>query len=429
MPHSLKLSPTYSALLTVCAHLSKLLVGFLLLKLVSFYLGAEGLGRLGHFMSLLTILSLLAGGGILSGVIKYVAEYRSQPIKLVGFVSSAASYSLIFSVFLLGLGVIFSRPIAGIIFGEAQFYPYVIALAMAQVGFAFINLVIGVSNGLGQNHIYAKVQIFGSLLALPLCWALVANWGWDGAILGLICSLLMTIFPALFYSFKARLSRLIKISVRADNNFRKLLHFTLMLLASAISFPLVEILIRQHLIVTSGYQEAGLWQAATRLSSAYTGVFSVFLAYWFMPIISAEGSWLRIRQKVMHIMPVIMIVFICGAFIFYYWRGFFIVFILSSDFIGLEDKIHYQLVGDFFKISSYVLGFVAVAKAATKTYIGAEFLQSVTFLFLAMYFEHYFSGVGGVMIGYAFTYFVYFFICLVVFLVFSIRMSNTDNNI
>lgn len=418
----------YSALLTVFAHLSKLLVGFLLLKLVSFYLGAEGLGRLGHFMSLLTILSILAGGGILNGVIKYVAEYRSHPLKLVGFVSSAASYSLIFAVLLFGLGVIFSRPIAEIIFGNTQLYPYIIALALAQVGFAFTNLVIGVGNGLGQNHIYAKIQIIGSLLALPLCWALVANWGLEGAILGLICSLLVTIFPALFYAFKAKLSRFVKVSVRADKNFRKLFHFTLMLLASAIAFPLVEILVRQHLIVTSGYQEAGIWQAATRLSSAYTGLFSVFLAYWFMPIVSAEESWLRIRKKAMRIMPVIMAIFVCGALIFYYWRDVFIVLLLSSDFIRLENIIHYQLIGDFFKISAYVLGFIAVAKAATKLYIGAEFLQSLAFLFFAMYLEQFYSGPEGVMIGYAFTYFIYFLICLIGFLVFSIRMSTVENN-
>lgn len=424
----IKVNSIYSALLTVFAHLSKLLIGFLLLKLVSFYLGAEGLGRLGHFMSLLTILSILAGGGILNGVIKYVAEYRAYPFKLVGFLSSAASYSLIFSLLLFGMGVIFSQSIAGAILGDPQLYPFVIALALAQVGFAFSNLVIGVSNGLGQNHIYAKIQIIGSLLAVPLCWALVASWGLEGAILGLISSLLLTAFPALFYSYKAKLSRLVKFSIQFDNNFRNLLRYTLMLLASAIAFPLVEIFVRQHLISTSGLQDAGIWQAATRLSSAYTGLFSIFLAYWFMPIISAEKSWLRIRRKATRIMPVVMAVFVCGALILYFWRDVLIVILLSSDFVKLESTIHYQLIGDFFKISAYVLGFVAVAKAATKLYIGAEFLQSLMFLFFAMYMEQFYAGVEGVMVGYAFTYFIYFLISLVVFFAYSARMSSIDKH-
>ena len=413
----------YSALLTAFAHFSKLLVGFLLLKLVSFYLGAEGLGRLGHFMSLLTILSILAGGGILNGVIKYVAEYRSHPLKLVGFVSAAASYSLIFAMLLFGLGVIFSRPIAEIIFGDTQLYPYIIALALAQVGFAFTNLVIGVGNGLGQNHIYARIQIVGSLLALPLCWALVANWGVEGAILGLICSLLVTIFPAIFFCLRAQITRHVRMSIPSKSNFKKLFSFTLMLITSAIAFPVVEILVRQHLIDKSGYREAGLWQAATRLSSAYVGLFSVFLAYWFMPIISAEKSWLVIRHQVFRVMLFTAIVFFLGAAVFYAWRAFFITVLLSDDFLYLKDIFIYQLVGDFFKVNAYVIGFVVVAKAVTGIYIGAEFLQSLLFLSFAILLEKLYVGAQGVMMGYSITYFFYFLVCLVVFLVVTRRAS------
>ena len=340
--------------------------------------------------------------------------------------SSAASYSLFFSLLLLGIGIVFAQPIAGAIFGDTQRYPYIIVLALAQVGFAFSNLIIGVSNGLGQNHIYAKIQIIGSLLAVPLCWGMVASWGLEGAVLGLISSLLVTALPALFYCYKAKLRRFVRLSNQIDRNFRKLFRYTLMLLASAIAFPLVEIYVRQHLILTSGFQAAGIWQAATRLSSAYTGLFSILLAYWFMPIISAETSWLKIRRKTINVMFVVMFVFVCGALVLYFWRGIFIVLLLSSDFVELEKIIHYQLIGDFFKISAYVLGFVAVAKASTKIYICAEFLQNFIFLSFAIYWGRFYTGAEGVMVGYAFTYFFYFLISLVVFLICSARMSSME---
>lgn len=404
-----------SAALTVLAHFSKLLVGFFILKLIACYLGAEGLGRLGHFMNLLTILSILAGGGILNGVIKYVAEYRSQPRRLVGFVSSAAGYSITFSVLIFMLGALFSRSIAEVTFGNAQFSPYVIALAVAQVGFAYTNLVIGVSNGLGENHVYAKIQLLGSLLALPVSWWLIACFGLKGAILGLICSLLFTIIPSFFYGFKSRVYRLISVSFPSRDDFRRLFSFTLMLVTSAVAFPLVEIVLRQRLIDFSGYHEAGIWQAATRLSAAYTGLFSVFLAYWFMPIISAEKCWRSIRSKVFRVMPLIMAVFSFGATAFYLWKDFFINAFLSSDFRVLEDVIVYQLVGDFFKIGSYVVGFIAVAKAATRLYICAELIQSLLFISLAIGFGYIYSGAKGVMVGYSIAYFVYFCFSVICF--------------
>jgi len=59
--HALK-----SAALTVLSQVSKIAVGFILIKLIAVYLGASGMGLLGNFMSLVAILSLMAGGGYLT---------------------------------------------------------------------------------------------------------------------------------------------------------------------------------------------------------------------------------------------------------------------------------------------------------------------------------------------------------------------------
>lgn len=98
----------YSALLTGCAQLSKVLAGFVLLKMIAYYLGAAGLGALGNFMSLTTIVSMLAGGGVTNGVIKYVAEYKGAKKKLSEFVNSAVVYSCIASLVIMILGMSFS---------------------------------------------------------------------------------------------------------------------------------------------------------------------------------------------------------------------------------------------------------------------------------------------------------------------------------
>ena len=84
-----------SAALTVASQTSKIAVGFILIKLIAVYLGAGGMGLLGNFMSLVAMLSLMAGGGISNGVIKYVAEYKKQPRRLAEFIGSAKLYSLL----------------------------------------------------------------------------------------------------------------------------------------------------------------------------------------------------------------------------------------------------------------------------------------------------------------------------------------------
>lgn len=415
-----------SGLLTVAAHFSKMIMGFILLKLIAYYLGAEGLGQLGHFMSLLTMLSVIAGGGIVHGVIKYTAEYKNRPIKLFRFASSAACYTLYFSIFIFIVCAIFSRLLAEFILGRQDFYIYIIALAIAQFGFAFSNLIIGISNGLGHNEIYAKIQIAGSLLAVPFCWLFVYFFEWPGAILGLIFSLFAISIPSLWVAKKSRIIKLLRFTFYNSEYFSLLSRFTLMLMVSVITFPLVEIFIRQKLIIGNGYHEAGIWQAGIRLSSAYTGVFSVFLAFWFMPKISAEKDWHNIINKTIKMLCFIMLIFLFGGLLLYFGRVFFIPILLSSDFNELENIIHFQLIGDFFKVGAYTIGFVGVAKAATKIYIAAEIVQnSIFFLFFVFISWNAFSA-KNTMISYALTYAVYFFISLFVLMISYKFNSKSD---
>ena len=56
-------------LLFAASTVSKLVAGLLIVKIVAIYLGASGLGQLGQFMSLMSMITLLAGGGIGTGII------------------------------------------------------------------------------------------------------------------------------------------------------------------------------------------------------------------------------------------------------------------------------------------------------------------------------------------------------------------------
>lgn len=406
------MSGLYSALLTGAAHLSKVLSGFILLKLIAYYLGAEGLGTLGHFMSLVAILSMLAGGGVVNGVIKYVSEFKATPRKMMVFITASTKYSLVFSFSVFLLGVFFSGSISFFIFGSLDYYLVIVCLALAQIGFAFSNLVIGVINGLRETKTYAKLQITGNLISLPLAYIFIINYGFTGAAFGIVAIYLMYSIPAFYYFYKSPFyGRVFKYKPAAIN-YKKLSLFTAMLVSSAVAFPVVEIFIREYLIDASGYKEAGLWQGAIKLSSAYLGFFGVFLAYYFMPLISATENKSDITQYVVRFSSLIMGLFLIGAGTLYGFRSFFIPLLLSNDFVALQDYIVFQLIGDFFRISAYVIGFVGVAKAATKIYIFAELFQSVCFFSLAFFLSKYYSQLEGVFIGYMLTYILYFLIAV-----------------
>ena len=409
------MSGLYSAMWTGFAHLTKILAGFIVLKLVAVYLGAEGLGSLGQLMSLITILSLIAGGGITNGVIKYVAEYKSLPPKMLHFVSGAFSYASYFSIVLLAICLLFSAPLAKVIMGGAEYAWVVIFVGVAQCGFALTNLIVGVVNGLKETKVFAIIQIVGGFLAIPIAWALIAKFGWEGAVIALCVIVVFPLVPGVIVFLKSRFNGQVKFLSLRKLPVKLLAPFSLMLFTSAVAFPVVEMVVRNYLITSEGYHQAGLWQGAIKLSSAYLGFFSMFLGYYFMPMISEQHDKSVIARLVFKYLAFVMILFVVGGAVLYVGRSFFLPLALSSDFKELEELIIYQLSGDFFRISAYVIGYVAVAKAATKLYVVAEFFQSIVFLTAVFAVSFLYSGVQGVMLGYMATYIIYFIVCVVSF--------------
>lgn len=403
------------AILTSCAHLSRIVMGLVLIKIIAFYLGADGMGQLGQFMSMSTMVYMVAGGGITNAVIKYVAEYASCPKQLLRFLSTATTYSAVFCGVFLCLSVIFSQSLAVVVFNDPGMYWVIIALACIQPLFAFVNLVIGVSNGLMQTEVYSKIQIIGSALAVPIIWSLVVQFGLVGAILSVLVMYVITFGPAFYFYCRSAFFGKVKIRKLKLIEFTRLSAFTVMMLTSALTFPVVEMIIRHVLIDSAGYTSAGIWQGAIKLSGAYLGFFTVFLAYYFVPTISRLDDRKTIGRITLKYLILMAMLFSVGAAVFYMGRNFLIPLILADSFNSLGDVVIFQLLGDLFRVSSYVIGFVAVAKAATKIYIAAELVQNGLFLLLSMLMLHLYGDIRAVMIAYAVSYIIYFALSTVCF--------------
>lgn len=413
-----------SAALTTLAQLSKIGVGFLLLKLVAVYLGVEGMGQLGNFMSAVLFLSLLAGGGIQNGVIKYVAEYKARPRDLLRFLADARYYSLVFCSVIVLIAIVFQAPLARFLMGDEKFQWLIVVMGLAQFGFAFSNLVNGTANGLHKTKVYASIQIIGNSITLPIAWWLTRQYGLAGAALAMLTFYLSYTLPALYFYARSRLRPTIRWRTFEWPRMRKLCSFTLMAIVGALSVPVVEIVVRQSLTDSVGLEAAGLWQASIKLSSAYMGFFVVFLAAYFMPIVSAEQDRQRVANTVRKFMLLVMGLFFVGASVLYLMRGFFIPLLLSQEFSGLTSYIQYQLIGDFLRISTYVIGFVVVAKAATRLYVMVEIGQGLLFCSLSVLALHQGWGLQGVFIAHVVMNVIYFLSSVTGFYIYSRRTAR-----
>ena len=152
--------------LSAIATVARLLSGLVVIKLRAWLGGPEGLGKMGQFMSLMSLLSVLAGGGIGTGLVKYVAEYRSDPEKLRRLLGAGASYALITS-FLIWCGVLwFSAPLSVWLLGDIRYQSLIWVLAMVQPVIAASNYIIAVINGFMDVRRVVIVYVAGSAIAI-----------------------------------------------------------------------------------------------------------------------------------------------------------------------------------------------------------------------------------------------------------------------
>ncbi|AZO87379.1 hypothetical protein BOO88_22135 [Stutzerimonas stutzeri] len=356
------------------------------------------------------MLALLAGGGIAHGVIKYSAEYRNNKFNLYRLLSTASAFAFVVSVFFALLFLLFAHPISVFILGDGSLAWIISLLSVFQFLLAFNMLFSSVANGLADVKSFAFAQIVGNLISLPFAWLLILKFGLPGAAIAIISILAMTVFPSIYLYLRSSLRFRFRRGKIDPFLIKKLSWFSLMLCVSAVAFPVVEIYIRQNLITNAGYTQAGIWQGLIRLSSAYLGFFSVFLASYFMPMISRVNNKREVERLTHKFVVFVMVVFTVGGGTLYFWRDFFVPLLLSKEFEELNEFLLYQLIGDFFKASNYVIGFVAVARAATRIYIISEIFQAGLFVSLSLLMGRFIVGAEGVTVAYMMSYIICFLV-------------------
>lgn len=402
---------------------SKLLAGLVIVKIIAVYLGAAGLGQLGQFMSLMSMITILAGGGITTGIIKYVAEFKNNDEKLIEYLGTASLVTIAASI-LISIALFLTAPLISEWLFDTQAYASVIrVLAIAQFAIALNNLLMGLVNGYKRVGAFAAINavsvVIGTVGVVVGC----ALYGIKGAMYGLIWLPACTVFLLVpWYRFGLRFDWRYLLPKWNPRKFRKLMGFSLMMLVTVLTMQMSQIIIRQIIETRSGWVGVGYWQAVTKISDAYLQFITVVLANYYLPRLAELRLRSEIRKEVnlayKYAMPILMIM---SASV-YFFRDWLILLIFSPDFLPMREFFTWQLAGDGFKIAAYIGGYVAIARAKTSIYIAAEIYQAGMLIFLCNFFVDRYGAVGATY-AYFINYSMYF---LIVHLVLRSYLNKAD---
>lgn len=389
--------------------------GFVANKVIAIYTGPGGVAIVGAFSNLISIVLTFANGAINTGVVKYTAEYEESNDKLKLLFSTSFKISLYCSGFVGMLLFFFGAFFSSWIFNTHLYDNPIRVLGTTTVFYSLNSLLISILNGKKQIKTYTIVNTVGSIIGLVFSLILVYFFKIDGALYALVLSQSIVFFVTLFLITKMQWFSLDYFKQKMNLEIiKKLSHYSLMAIVTALTVPVSQIVLRNMLISTHGIQFAGLWQGMMRISDGYLMILTTALATYYLPKLSSLHTNIELRSEILNGYKLILPIVFLSSLLIYILRFFIIELLYTPDFSLMSDLFLYQLVGDFFKMASWILGYLIVAKSMTKIYIITEISSTLSYIILGYVCVDYF-GIKGISIAFAINYFLYFITMIVLF--------------
>lgn len=389
--------------------------GFVANKVIAIYTGPNGIALVGAFSNLISIVLTFANGAINTGVIKYTAEYEGSNEKLKSLFSTSFKITLYSSGFvgivLLLFGVYFSN----LIFTSPLYSNPIKIFGITVILYSLNSLLISILNGKKQIKTYTTVNTLGSIIGLIFTLIMVSFYKIEGAMYALVLSQSLVFFVSLFFVSKMEWFSLDYFKQKIDIEiFKKLSHYSLMAIVTALTVPVSQIILRNMLISTHGIQSAGLWQGMMRISDGYLMILTTALATYYLPKLSSLHTDKELKLEILNGYKLILPIVFLSSLLIYLLRFFIIELLYTPDFALMSDFFLYQLIGDFFKMASWILAYLMLAKSMTKLFIITEIGSTLLYVIFGYVCVYYF-GVKGISIAFAINYFLYLITMLYVF--------------
>lgn len=393
----------------------QMLASLVLYKLVAIKLGAEGIGQLGQFVTLVSIVLIISNAGINNGIIKLVAQNKFDLVELRKVIQTAfviifiSAFFCIITFFFM-LNYIFTTVFYLEILDSNFFIIFLISIFFISMS----QFMLSIINGFKHTKIYAVSISIGSILSIISSFFLIQKFGLYGAFYTLLLNYcIQSIF--LFYIVKYKLC--IDIFFKFNLNieiFKKYLNYSIMSIFSAVAIPFAQIIIRHFIGDNYSLKEMGYWESLFRLSSIYITFISVFFSIFYLPHL-AERNDSEIANNGIKILKILTVLLLIMFFIVFLLKDFIITLLFSEDFLIISNYIFIQQVGDFFRILSLSIGYIIIVKMWTKIYLIFELIHFLLLILLSYIFLKLTGDFKGASIAYAITYFSLFVINISIF--------------
>jgi len=375
----------------------RLVVSLFIQRFLAEMVGEVGISKIGQLRNFTMLLTSISSGGIFNGIIKYVSEHKEDKEQLQKMFSTAFVFTVIGSGITCISLLIGAEFISEYLFGTNQFV-YLIKLIAIVVPFIGIQRIFnGVVNGLSQYKNFAKIDLLGYLLGAVLLVFCLYNYNIDGALVAIAITPIIQLLVLLFIFFKVlkEYVQFSKLSFKVPY-LKELLAFSMMSFVSTGLLSFVEIDIRTMIRNQITEVDSGIWTAMTFISKNYMVFSASIFTLYVVPKFASIHTKREFNIELFTIYKTLLPLFGVGMLLVYFLRDY-VIMIIYPDFTAMSTLFKWQLMGDFVRLATLVLGHQFIAKKMVKNFIFSEILSLALFYFLSHYLVQYYGVEGVVM--------------------------------
>jgi O-antigen/teichoic acid export membrane protein len=395
-------------------------------KFIALLLGPTGMGISGLLTSTSGFITALTNFGLGTSAVKDVASASSTNDEVRISTVVTVLRRLVWVTGLLGmiLTSVLSPWLSEITFGNRD---YTLAFIWISVTLLFQQLSSGqlvLLQGLRKLNYLAKANMAGALIGLLISVPIYFKWRIDGIVPVIILSSFSGTALSWYFARKTKIKSLKISGRRTIEEGKAMLKMGFILSMSGLISLGGSYIIRIYISNTGGVEQVGLYSAGFAIITTYVGmVFTAMSTDYYPRLSSIANDNIRATDLINQQAEVAILILAPILSVFLIFINWVVVILYSQKFVGVNEMIHWAALGMYFKAASWSIGFILLAKGATKIFFWNELIGN--FYLLGFNIAGYrVAGLEGLGMSFLASYFVY---SIQIFLLVKFKYSFSFN--
>jgi PST family polysaccharide transporter len=375
-------------------------------KIIARFFLPSDFALISHFQNLMNIILMIPSDGINKGLVKYLSDKSLTEKAYVRYLGTAVLLNfIVFLIAAVGLFIQYdyleSLFITGNMSSHLWMALFLGVIVMNLISYFSFSILLSAQ----RVKTYVLLTTLSTFLLVGLLYlvALYKNFS--------LVLLLLGAGPALLFGFSLYMAfKEVRYRFRFQFSLgaiKDLSGFILMAASMVLFARVVEFVVRIIAFNEFSIYDTGLWQAVVKFSDYYAIACTSILSVAFYPKASELiQKQLALKKFVWHVLLVITPFSVISLAGIYFFKTEILYFFFDESFVAGAYLFNFQVIGDLFKVYSFVLGFLLSAQARIWMFIGIQALSAAVYL-IAIYLLIPVAGLEGFSMAHAVRFLIY----------------------